>query len=66
MVMRNIHPKPDLHCIHSLLNLVRIEGAVNLLSVLHVAVELLPSRPVDELIIMYILGKVYWFIATHH
>ena len=59
MVTRNLHPKLDLHCITSLLSLGSLEEAVHLLSVLHIAAELLPSRLVDEVIIMFILVKVH-------
>ena len=52
MVKRNIYPKLDVHCIPLLISLGIIEEAVNLLSVLHISAELLPSRIVDEVIIM--------------
>ena len=66
MVMGNIHPKLYLHCITSLLIFGSLEEEVNILSVLHIEAEMLPPRPVNEVIIMCILGKVYWFIAPNH
>ena len=66
MVTRNLHPKLYLHCIPSLISLDRLEETVHLLSVLHIATELLPSRLVGEVIIMCRIGKVYWVIAPHH
>ena len=66
MVRRNLHPKLDLHCITFLLSLGIIGEAVHLLSFLHISAELLPSSLVNEVIIMCILGKVYWVILPHH
>ena len=65
MVTRNIQPKLDLNCIPLLLSLVSLEEAVHLLSFFHIAAELLPSRIVDEVITICILGKVYWVIAPN-
>ena len=63
MVRRNLHPKLDLHCINFLLSLGIIGEAVHLLSFLHISAELLPSSLVNEVIIMCILGKLYWVIC---
>ena len=62
----DIHSKIDPQCIILMLSLGSLEEAVCLLIVLHIAVEHLPSSIVDEVIIMCILGKVYWVIAPHH
>ena len=66
MVTRNFYPKLDIRYIPSLLSLDSLGEAVHILGVFHIAAELLPFRIVDEFIIMCILGKVYWVIATHH
>ena len=66
IVTGNIHSKTDPQCIILMLSLGSLEEAVCLLIVLHIAVEHLPSSIVDEVIIICILGKVYWFIAPHH
>ena len=65
MAMMNIHPKLYFHCIPSLLILVSLEESVHLLSVLHIDTKILPSRHVDEVIIMCILGEVYCVITPH-
>ena len=64
-LMSNLHPKLYLHCITLMLIIGSLDYAVDLLSVLQIAAELLPSRLVNEVIIMCILGKVYWVIAPH-
>ena len=66
MATRNLHTKIDLKCIPLMLSLGRLEEVVHIIIVLHIAAALLPSRLVDEVIIMCILGKVYWVIAPHH
>ena len=48
-----------------MLSLFILEEVVHSISVLHIAAELLPSRLVDEVIFLCILGKVYWVIAPH-
>ena len=66
MVTINLHPKLDLHCITLLLILDSLDEAVRILIVLHIAADLLPYRLINEVIIMCILYKVYWFIEPHH
>ena len=66
MVTSNLRPKLDLDYITSPISLDSLEEAVHLLSVLHIAEDLLPYRLIDEVVIMCIFGKVYWLIAPHH
>ena len=66
MVTSDIHPKIDLPCIPFLLIIGSLEEAVHILSVINIEVELLPSRLVYKVIIICIIGKVYWIIAPHH
>ena len=65
-VTRNIYTKIDIKCIPLLLILGNLDAVVHIISVIHIAAELLPYRIVNKVIIMCILGKVYWVIAPHH
>ena len=66
MVTSNIHPKIDLNCIPSLFSLGIFDQAAHILNVIHIAAEILPSRLLDEVIIMCILGKLYQVIVPNH
>ena len=66
IVTRNIHSKIDPQCIILMLSLGSLEEAVNLISVLDVSTDLLPSRLVYEVIITCLLVKLDWIIDPHH
>ena len=65
MVTRNLHPKIDLHCVPLLLRLVSLEEVVRILSIIHIAADLLPSSLVNEVNITCLIGKVHCVIAPH-
>ena len=66
MLTRNLHPKIYLKCIPLMLSLGILAEVVHIISAIRIAAELIPSKLVDEVIIMRILGNLYWFIAPHH